>query len=112
MNATDFVNIIERVMRLGELNGGHTVNAVFGVDDAIYIGIMLVLMVVSTALQILLAPKPPSAKAATLEDFSVPTAEQDRPIPVIFGTVWITGPNVVWYGDLRTEGIPAPGGKK
>jgi hypothetical protein len=42
----------------------------------------------------------------------VPTAEQDRPIPVIFGTVWITGPNVVWYGDLRTEGIPAPGGKK
>jgi hypothetical protein len=112
MNIADVQILFERIMRLGELNGGQTVKAVFGVDDAIYIGVMLILMVVSTTLSILLAPKPPSAKAATLEDFSAPTAEQDRPIPVIFGTVWITGPNVVWYGDLRTEGIPAPGGKK
>jgi hypothetical protein len=99
---------LNTLSHLGELYQGHYV----GADGGASLVVMLILMIVSTALQLLLAPKPPSAKAATLEDFDVPTAEQDRPIPVIFGTVWITGPNVVWYGDLRTEGIPAPGGKK
>jgi hypothetical protein len=31
---------------------------------------------------------------------------------VIFGTVLITGPNVVWAGDLRVDPIKKNGGKK
>lgn len=51
----------------------------------------------------LLAPKPDEPKPATIDDFDAPTAEEDRSIPVVFGTVWITGPNVVWYGDLKIK---------
>jgi hypothetical protein len=113
MNIFDRISLaLDAILHFGELNNGQTVNAIFGIDDAVYIAVMLVLMAVSTALQILLAPKPPVPKSASLEDFNVPTAEQDRPIPVIFGTVTITGPNVVWYGDLYAEPIPAPSGKK
>jgi hypothetical protein len=31
---------------------------------------------------------------------------------VIFGTVTVTGPNVLWYGNLRVEPIKKAGGKK
>ncbi len=34
-----------------------------------------------------------------------PTAEEGIPIPVLFGTKRIKGPNVVWYGDITTEAI-------
>jgi hypothetical protein len=61
--------------------------------------------VATTIISIALAPRPPKAKAASLEDFTVPTAEEGRSIPVIFGTVRITGPNVVWYGDLDKKPI-------
>jgi len=53
----------------------------------------------------MLAPKPPEPRAAAIGDFDVPTADQDRAIPVIFGRVWVTGPNVVWYGDLKVVPI-------
>jgi len=51
-------------------------------------------------------------QAASLDDFSLPTAEEGRPIPVVFGTVLITGPNVVWAGDLKADPIKKKGGKK
>ncbi len=63
-------------------------------------------------MSVALAPKPPQPKPASLSDFDVPTAEEGRPIPVVFGTVTITGPNVIWYGNLRTEAIRKKGGKK
>lgn len=56
----------------------------------------------------LMAPKPPKprhAKAVGLEQFDVPTAEEGRPIQVIFGSRYVTGPNVVWYGDYKAEAI-------
>ena len=43
-------------------------------------------------------------KAAGLEDFSFPTAAE-RPIQVLAGTRRISGPNVLWYGDLKTSPI-------
>lgn len=61
----------------------------------------LVMLAVSYALQ----PRPPKPKPAALEDFDVPTAEENRPIPVVFGTVKLTGPNVLWYGDLGSSPI-------
>ena len=55
----------------------------------------------------LLRPKPKieNAKPAGLGDFQFPTTTKDRVVPIVFGTVRIKGPNVVWYGDLRREAI-------
>jgi len=59
-------------------------------------------------LQLVLAPKPQNAKPASLQDFNVPVAEEGKEIPVVFGTVNIKSPNVVWYGDLRLLPIKGP----
>lgn len=64
-----------------------------------------VIFIINLLVSIALSPKPQKPKAASIEDFDVPTAEEDRPIPVLFGTKEITGPNVVWYGDLSTVSI-------
>jgi len=61
------------------------------------------LLVASTLIMRVLAPKPKGPKAAALEDFTVPTAEVGRPIPWVFGTRKIKDPNCIWYGDLRTN---------
>lgn len=72
----------------------------------------VVIMVVAAVLSYALAPKPPQPPKPSLEDFDFPTAEEGRPIPVVFGTAWISGPNLLWYGDLDTEAIRVKGGKK
>lgn len=74
----------------------------------VYIAVLLVSSIVAIAL----APKPPKPKPASLADFDIPTAEQGRPIPMVFGTVLVTGPNVIWYGDLGTRAIKSSTGKK
>lgn len=60
-----------------------------------------------TVLSDLLRPKPEleNAKPAGLGDFRVPTATEQRPVPMIWGTVRMEGPNVVWYDDLLQEAI-------
>ncbi|MGE4366216.1 hypothetical protein [Thermomonas sp.] len=70
------------------------------------------IMIVSALLSYALAPKPQPPKPASITDFDVPTAEEGREIPVVFGTVWVTGPNVLWYGDLGTAPIQKKSGKK
>lgn len=72
----------------------------------------LVLLAVSYFVSAALAPKPPAPKAAALEDFEAPLAEQGRPLPVVFGTVLIKDPTLIWYGDLQTRAIQQKGGKK
>lgn len=42
---------------------------------------------------------------SSLDDLNFPTADENRPIPVIFGTCKVGGPNVTWYGDLKTRKI-------
>jgi len=74
--------------------------------------VQLILLVVSYIVSAALAPKPPKPKPEALEDFDIPVAEQGRPVPVVFGTILISGPNVLWYGDLRTTPIKSKGGKK
>lgn len=71
-----------------------------------------VLWIVTSLLSYLLQPKPEQPKPASLSDFDLPTAEEGRPIPVVFGTVTIRGPNVIWYGDLGTSPIKTKSGKK
>lgn len=55
----------------------------------------------------LLRPKPniENAKPAGLGDFQVPTATEGRVVPIIWGRVKTSGPNVVWYGDLVADPI-------
>lgn len=65
----------------------------------------IVIGILSYAIQLALTPKPPNAKAKTLDDFQAPTAEEGREIPVVFGTADIASPNVTWYGDLGRRAI-------
>lgn len=60
-----------------------------------------------TVAGLLLAPKPkiPGRKASSLGDFRVPTATNDRVIPVLWGRVRVKGANVIWYGDLYADPI-------
>jgi hypothetical protein len=67
--------------------------------------IQVILLIISLAVSYAMRPKPQDAKAAGLSDFQVPTAEDGRVLPVLFGTRDIEGPNVVWYGDLDVKPI-------
>lgn len=71
------------------------------------------IMIAASFLIAVLTPKPKiePPKASTLDDFDAPTAEDGKPIPWVFGTVWLRGPNVLWYGDLRTVAIKKKSGK-
>lgn len=59
-----------------------------------------------------LRPKPQTRPPAGLSEIKAPTADDGRSIPVLFGCRKLRGPNVVWYGDLRTVPIRVKGGKK
>lgn len=66
----------------------------------------IVLVAIQIALfvaSILLAPKPrfENARPRALGDFQFPTATEARAVPIMWGTVDIKGPNVIWYGDLK-----------
>jgi hypothetical protein len=60
--------------------------------------VALVMMVVGE----LLRPKPKfnDPKPSAVGDFSFPTADASRVIPIFFGTCKMEGPNVTWFGDL------------
>ncbi|WVW77410.1 tail assembly chaperone [Stenotrophomonas phage vB_SmaS_Bhz59] len=73
-----------------------------------YIVVFIVALVVAYSM----TPKPQTQPPAGLGDINVPTAEEGREIPVLFGTRDLNGPNVVWYGDLKTVAIRKKGGKK
>lgn len=65
----------------------------------------LFLFVGTTVLSALLQKKPKDIQPSSLGDFQAPTAEEGRAIPVIFGTVKLAAPNVVWFGDLKINAI-------
>lgn len=57
----------------------------------------------SKLVQIALQPKADRPQPSGLSDFEIPTADAARAIPIVFGSVKLTGPNVIWYGDLGVE---------
>jgi hypothetical protein len=69
--------------------------------------LFLIVYVATFVITELLRPKPTfeDAKPAGLGDFQVPTATEGRVVPIIWGRVKISGPNVVWYGDLIADPI-------
>jgi hypothetical protein len=68
---------------------------------------VIVALIGFTVLGELLRPKPDSnaPKAAGIGDFTAPTVDATRAIPIAFGTVLQKGPNVTWYGDLTVKPI-------
>jgi len=71
----------------------------------IKLAIMVALSYAVAALSKPKAPKAQAPKPAGLENFNIPTADEGRPIQVLFGKRRISGPNVVWYGDLKVTPI-------
>lgn len=69
-------------------------------------------LVISLVLSIAMRPKTQHAPPPGLEEFSVPVAEDGMDVTAIFGTVWISDPNVLDYGNLRNyPPIKVSGGK-
>lgn len=73
-----------------------------------FIALFVGALVISFAIQ----PKIQTQKPAGLSEITAPIAEEGVEIPVLFGTRDLKGPNVVWYGDLKTVAIKSKGGKK
>jgi hypothetical protein len=67
----------------------------------------IILYVAMTLVSALLRPKPniQNAKPGSIGDKDMPIASQSSPIPVVFGTVHLTQPNVVWWGGLKIYAI-------
>jgi len=78
-------------------------NEIHAVGIAVIIVIGLLLSATLTILAELLRPKPDieDARPAGEGDFKFPTAIEGRVVPLIWGTVKMEGPNIVWWGDLR-----------
>lgn len=47
----------------------------------------------------LIMPKPKQEQPAASRDLANPTAEAGRPVPVVFGTLYVKGGNVIDYMD-------------
>lgn len=72
--------------------------------------VLVAILVATTVLTALLQPKSKPPKPSALGDFQAPTAEEGRVVSVIFGTVKVAGPNVIWYGDFHAYPIKARSG--
>lgn len=68
---------------------------------------LIYLVVAIIAVALVPRPKTAAVRPASLSDIEAPTAEPGRPIPVVFGTVLLKSPNVVWYGDLNYNPVYA-----
>lgn len=53
-----------------------------------------------------------SLQDAVAGDVEGTTVDAASPVPVLFGTRLMQQPNLVWYGDIKTEGIKAESSKK
>jgi len=71
----------------------------------------LVFAIVVIIAAVVLQPKPPGTKPASLSEIDVPTADQGKPIPKVFGKRIVQSPNIVWYGDLGYNKITQSGSK-
>lgn len=58
---------------------------------------------IATVLAEIIRPKPKleNARPAGLGDFNFPTATEGRPVPIVWGRVKVSGPNLIWYGNFR-----------
>lgn len=73
--------------------------------------VQLAILVVAAILSYAFTPKPKTPPPDTLSDVSVPTIENGKSVGVVFGDVWVDDSNILWYGDLSSQGFSPPGGK-
>lgn len=90
--------------------GGYTLLFMLsmGWDDVL---VILALMIVSATITALTAKRPavtPDPAPSLLSDFQIPNITEGTAQTVVFGDVWLTSWQVLWYGDLETEAIKAP----
>jgi hypothetical protein len=64
--------------------------------------IKIIIYIILIYLAYSMAPDSEEQSPATLDAMKAPTADLGREIPVLFGTMLIEGPNVVWYGDFKS----------
>ena len=71
------------------------------------------LIVVGTiAFNYFLAPKRQDPPKTKIDQLQIPNSEEGRSLPVIFGTVEMRDPTVVFYDNLDLIPIKSGGGKK
>ena len=63
--------------------------------------IYMIVMIVLTLIADLTRPVPKSPKRPGIGDFTFPTVEATRKVPVVWGKPLLRGPNLTWWGDLR-----------
>lgn len=64
---------------------------------------MVAISVVINIVAYVLMPKPKGPKPDAVAQMDNPTADAGKPIPVVFGTVWMKEPNILWFGDKGTN---------
>lgn len=74
--------------------------------------VALAVSLIMSAISYALAPKPPKPQNATVGELEIPSPPNNKPVPVVFGKVWIKNPGVIYYGNPRQEAIKSKGGKK
>lgn len=75
----------------------------------------LIQLAAGVGLQILgylLAPKPATQKPAETSDLKSPTAQAGRPVTVVFGSMTISGPNIIGMTDKQSVHRKAKVSKK
>lgn len=71
--------------------------------------VQLIIWAVTSYISYLLQPKPKPPQPGKVE---MPTVEEGRKIGILFGSRWVKGPHIFWWGDTKTTSIRAESGKK
>ena len=72
----------------------------------------LIIGLVLALVTYLMRPKPEPPKPTALKDVNVPVTKEGTEIGVVYGTVWIDSPQIVWYGDYKTTPVKTKQPKK
>lgn len=61
--------------------------------------VQLAIMIAIQIIAYIIMPKPKTPKPEAAKDLENPTAEAGRPVPVVFGSMLIKSPNILWFGE-------------
>lgn len=64
--------------------------------------VWLIIAIALDVIAYLIAPKP-KPQTATVQAITAPIVDAGVPIPVVFGSITVQSPNILWYGD--TNGV-------
>ena len=70
------------------------------------LAILIIVILIIVFILLAMAQIPNDVSAAGLNDFTFPDNNNGRAVPILFGTLWLSG-NIMFYGDLRHMRIRA-----